>query len=363
MDEEQKLKYGLKKIIGKLEKFRARHTELISVYIPQDYNIGLMLNQLASEAGTARNIKSASTRKNVEAALEKMMSQLRLYKKTPKNGLAIFSGNVAEREGKQDFQVWTIEPLEPLKIKLYKCAQTFYLEPLKEQIAVKVVYGLIVMDRREADIAVLKGKAIETLASMKSMVPGKFKVGGQSAARFARVIEGMAKDFYKKIGYAANDIFSKVEVAGIIVGGPGPTKETFVDGDYLRTDIKKKIIGIKHLGYTGEFGLKELVERSEDLLIKEEIIKEKKAMGRLLGLLATKPNIVAYGEKEVREAAELKAVETLLISEEVPEKTMDELIDKVEEAGGDVVVVSKDTKDGQQLIGLGGVAAILRYAI
>ncbi len=362
MDKEQKLKYELKKVVRKLEKFRARHTELISVYVPQDYNINLIINQLSTEAGTARNIKSASTRKNVEAALEKMMSQLRIYKKIPKNGLAIFSGNVAEA-GKQNFQVWAVEPPEPLKVKLYKCAQTFYLEPLKDQIAVKVAYGLIVMDRREADIAILRGKAIETLVSMKSMVPGKFKVGGQSAARFARVIDGMAKDFYKKIGEAVNKTFEKVEVEGIIVGGPGPTKETFVNGEFIRTNIKKKIIGIKHLGYTGEFGLKELVEKSEDILTKEEIVKEKKAMDRLLKLLATKPDLVVYGEKEVRDVAEMKAVETILISEDVPEKIADELIEKVEETGGDVILISKETKEGQQLIGLGGVAAILRYAI
>ena len=118
-----------------------------------------------------------------------------------------------------------------MKVKLYKCDQAFYLEPLKEQIASKLAYGLIVMDRREADIAILRGKAIETVISLKSAVPGKFKVGGQSANRFQRVIEGMAKDFYKKVGEAVNDTFSKFKVDGIIVGGPGPTKESFAPGE------------------------------------------------------------------------------------------------------------------------------------
>ena len=104
----EKQKYQLKKFIKELEQHRGRHTELVSVYIPKDYDIIKIINHLEQEKGTAANIKSASTRKNVIDALEKMVQHLRLYKKTPENGLAVFSGNVTKREGQQDFQVWSI---------------------------------------------------------------------------------------------------------------------------------------------------------------------------------------------------------------------------------------------------------------
>jgi len=363
MVSEQKAKLQLRKIVKDLSSYRARHTELISVYVPAGYNLDLIINQLHSEAGTARNIKSAGTRKNVIAALEKMVSQLRVYKKTPENGLAIFSGNVAERPGQTDVKVWAIEPAEPLKLKMYKCDQSFYLEPLKEQMAVKVAYGLLVMDNREADIAVLKGKIIVPVTGLKSAVPGKIRAGGQSAARFARVREGMVRDFYKKVGEAANKELAGKEIIGILVGGPGPTKEDFVNGDFLNNDIKKKIIGIKHLGYTGEFGLNELVEKSEDVLAKEEIVREKQAMDRFLMLLNTKPSSVAYGEAEVKKAISMRAVELLLISEEISERKAEELMDEVEKAGGETMMISKDTREGKQLSGLGGLAAILRFSI
>jgi len=363
MTADEKAKLLLRKLVKELSSYRARHTELISVYIPAGYNIDLVVNQLNSEAGTARNIKSSTTRKNVIAALEKMIGQLRLYKKTPPNGLAIFSGNVAEQPGQMDVRVWAIEPPEPLKIKMYKCDQTFYLEPLKEQMAVKVAYGLLVMDSREADIAILKGKSIIPISSLKSAIPGKFRAGGQSAARFARVREGMVKDFYKKIGEVVNKELSGKEIVGILVGGPGPTKEDFVNGEYLSPEIKKKIIAIKHLGYTGEFGLNELVEKSQDVLAKEEIVREKQAFERFLTLLNTKPNLVAYGETEVKRAIEARAVELLLVSEEVPEKKIEELMTKVEKGGGETIIISKETREGQQLSGLGGIAAILRFSI
>ena len=363
MEDEQKAKLKLRKLVKELASYRARHTELISVYIPAGYNIDLVINQLHSEVGTARNIKSATTRKNVIAALEKMISQLRLYKKTPEHGLAVFSGNVAERPGQMDVRVWAIEPPEPLKIKLYKCDQVFYLEPLKEQMAVKVAYGLLVMDTREANIAILKGKSIVPVTSLKSAVPGKIRAGGQSAARFARVREGMVKDFYKKIGETVNKELSGKEIVGIIVGGPGPSKEDFVAGDFLSPEIKKKIIAIKHLGYTGEFGLNELVEKSHDVLSKEEIVREKQVMDKFLTMLNTRPNLVAYGKEEVKKAIEGRAVETLLISEEIPEKEAEQLIEDVEKGGGEAIIISKETREGKQLAGLGGLAAILRFSI
>src|SRR3989338_648505 len=103
-------RFHLKKFIKELERYKGRHTELVSVYIPQDYDLNKIINHLAQEQGTASNIKSSATRKNVTYALERMIQHLKLFKKTPPNGMAVFSGNVAQREGQQDFKVWRIEP-------------------------------------------------------------------------------------------------------------------------------------------------------------------------------------------------------------------------------------------------------------
>ena len=180
------------------------------------------------------------------------------------------------------------------------------------------------------------------------MVPGKFKVGGQSAGRMARVIEGMAKDFYKKVGDFVNQKFASAEINGILVGGPGPTKEDFVNGEFMWTDVKKKILAVKNIGYTGEFGLKELVERSDDVLEKEELMIETKLIQRFLTLMGTRKNFIAYGEEAVQKVVDINAVETLMISENFPEDKAEKFMDKVEEAGGDVFVISTETREGEQ---------------
>ncbi len=173
-----KQQHDLKKFVRELEQHKGRHTELITVYVPAGYDIVKIIQQIEQEKGTATNIKSASTRKNVIDALERMTQHLRLFRKTPENGLAAFSGNIAP-EGKQDFKVWSLEPPIPIATKIYRCDKTFQLDILLGMLEIKEIYGLVLMDRREAIIAYLKGKSINVVSKHTSNVPGKYKAGGQ----------------------------------------------------------------------------------------------------------------------------------------------------------------------------------------
>ena len=360
----EKQRYELKKFIKKLEIFRRPHTELVTVYIPAGYDINKIINHLKQEQGTATNIKSASTRKNVIDALERMVQHLRLFKQTPENGLTVFSGNVAEREGQTDLEVWSIEPPVPLNTRIYRCDKQFVLDLLRDMLDTKEVYGLVVLDRRDANIALLKGKTIIPLVKTHSQVPGKFKAGGQSAARFARIREGAAKDHFKKVAeYMKNQFLTLKELKGIIVGGPGPTKYDFIDGNYITTEVKKKIIAIKDLSYTEEFGLQELLDKSQDVLAKEEVAAEKEIMGKFFDLLSTKPGIVSYGLNEVKKNLEMGTVDILLLSEELDDNTIDEMENLAKTVGTNVKIISTETREGVQLRELGKIAAILRYEV
>ncbi len=358
----EKDKFELKKTIKELESYRGRHTELVTVYVPSGYEITKIINHLSQEQGTATNIKSTSTRKNVIDALEKMIQHLRLFKKTPDNGLAAFSGNVAEREGQSDVKVWSIEPPMPLNIRIYRCDKQFVLEPLQDMCEVKEVYGLIVIDRRDANIALLKGKTIIPLQKAHSEVPGKHKTGGQSAQRFERLRDGATKDHFKKVAeYVKEQFLGNKELKGIIVGGPGPMKYDWVEKGYLTDQLKKKIIAIKDIGYTGEFGLQELLERSEDVLADEEVSKEKVIMQKFFTTLAKKPGMVSYGLEEVKKHLQAGAVETLLMSESTEDKVIEEFEEMATDQGTEVRIISTETREGVQLRDIGKIAAILRY--
>lgn len=362
MEEPEKLKLEI--LLEELEGYRGRHTELITVYVPADYNLNIAIKQLETEKSTAVNIKSKNTRKSVLDALERITRQLRLYKETPKNGLAVFAGNISKTEGQEDIRVWSYEPPVPIKVKLYRCDQTFVLDPLKELLEISEVFGLVVMDRKEATLGVLEGKNVRVLKRMTSGVPGKHRAGGQSAQRFERLTEGMAVEFYRRVTEAMHQqFFSMPKLKGIIVGGPGPTKESMIEEGQLMTALKNKILAVKDVGYTDEFGLKQLIEAAQDILIKEEITKEKEAMKKFFTHLAIKPDKVAYGEAEVNRALDLGAVDTLYLSKKLQKDQRFALEEKAIGISAEVILISDETDEGKQFLNLGGMGAILRYAI
>ena len=356
-------KIELEEVLEELEGYRGRHTEFITVYISAGYDTNAVQRQLEAEKATAKNIKSTATRKNVIDALEKIIREIKDLR-TPENGLALFSGSVSQIEGQDDLRFWKIEPPLPLKIRLYRCDKEFVLDPLKSQLEISEVYGLIVMDRKEATIGVLEGKRIEVLHKMTSGVPSKVRAGGQSSQRFHRITEGLTKEFYKRIADEAKKcFFDNPKVKGIIVGGPVPTKDEFLDNEYLVTPLQKKVIGRVDIGDADESGLKELVEKSQDLLAEQEIIYEKKLLQKFFQNLGEKPDLTLYKEDEIKKAIEYGAVDLLILTKDYNKISAKELKESTRNISGQIEIVSEETEEGKQFKNLGGVGALLRFNI
>lgn len=357
-------KQELEETLEKLSKHRGRQTELISVYIPAGYNVNATQKQLEGEKGTAKNIKSTSTRKNVTDALDKIVRFLKDFKKTPEKGMAVFCGNISKVEGQQNLQLWSIEPVQPLKMRLYRCDKEFVLDALKDQLEVDEVYGLLVMDRKEAAIGVLEGKRIEVIQKMTSGIPSKIRAGGQSAQRFHRITEGLTKDFYKRIADEMKKSFYNMKkLKGILVGGPVPTKDEFLDGGYLISKLQDKVIGRIDIGDTDESGLKELVQKSQDLLSEQEIVHEKKLLEKFFNTLGKNPEKAFYDYENVKKALEYGAVDTLIFSSKYDKAKSKELKKMAERIDAKVEFVSVDTEEGEQFYNLSGIGALLRFVI
>jgi len=313
-------RYEFKRQLEELRSKKGRGTELISLYIPGDKQISDVVAQLRDEHGQAANIKSKITRTNVQSALESLMSRLRYIPKSPPSGVVLFTGAVDVGSNKTDLQSYTVEPPEPLISYKYHCDSAFYLETLEDMLTDKMTYGLLVLDRREATVGLLKGKRIEAMDHMTSNVPGKQRKGGQSAHRFQQLRLIAIHDFYKRIGDAASKVFLAVDhkhLEAVLIGGPSPTKEEFEDGEYFHHELQKKVLGLFDTSYTDESGLSELVDNASDALMNLDVIKEKKYMERFLKELVSDNGLAAYGEEEVRNNLQMGSVEVLLLSEDL----------------------------------------------
>src|SRR5207249_628122 len=126
---------------------------------------------------------------------------------------------------------------------------------------------------------------------------------------------------------------AKVHVHGTAHAGMQGIQEA------LRAGVGAKVFGESRVGYETQ-----LVEK-------------------LLEAIAT-DRPVAYGPAEVQEAADAGAIETLLVSDAVVRNPgIEELMRTAESARGTVVLVSRHHEAGKKLEALGGVGAILRFAI
>ena len=313
-------KYEFKRLLDGLRGKTGRGTELISLYIPPDKQISDVTSQLREEYGQAANIKSRVTRLSVQGSLESAMSRLKLIPRPPPNGVVLFIGAVDAGANKTEMYSVAMEPPDPIVTYRYHCDSQFLLGPLEEMLADKKTFGLIVIDRREAAIGVLRGKYVEPLKTLTSTVPGKQRKGGQSSHRFQQLRLIAIHDFYKRVGESATEAFLAIDpkdLEGILIGGPSPTKEEFMDGGFLHHELQRKVLGAVDVSYTDESGLYELVDASQDKLLDLEVTQDKVVMRRFMKELVSDKGLAAYGEAEVRRNLELGAVEVLLLSEDL----------------------------------------------
>jgi peptide chain release factor subunit 1 len=400
--------YEVKRTLKELSEKKGRGTELVSVYIPPNKQISDVVKHMREELSQSANIKSKQTKKNVQSAIEVIMQRMRLFPRPPERGLVLFVGMIPKGgPGTEKMETYVFEPPEPVQTYTYHCNSQFFLEPLEEILEDKEVYGLAVIDRKEATIAIMRGKRVEIIKNLTSGVPGKHKAGGQSQRRFDRLIELAAHEFLKRIGDHINEAFlSHEDLKGVIIGGPGHTKEDFVNGDYLHHEIKQKIITTVDTSYTGDFGIREVIDKSMDVLTEIDIMREKKLVQRFLTELVDENGLASYGEAEVRQNLINGAVEVLLLSEDIKSKryvyectscgqkekktiknegkieekvcencgdtmkhssshdVISDFVAMAEEVGSEVEIVSTETEEGMQLLrAFGGIGAILRYRV
>ena len=406
----QQRRLKLKKVLTEVSAMKGMGTELVSVIIPPDKMISDVRHHLTQEAGQAANIKSKSTKKHVTDAIESAISTLNRYKNPGELGIALFVGHVITGNNKTRLISTVIDnPPEAFPSFRYRCDSSFELSQLEEMLIDRTAYGLFVIDRSEAAYGLASGKRLHCQEHITSLVPSKHGRGGQSAQRFERLIEEAAHKFFKKSTERACAYWLPMiqDLKGIIIGGPGATKDFVIRNDYFHHEIKKLIREpFFDVGYSNESGLRELIQRAGGLMDQIELDVERKIVDIFLREVMQPHPKATYGESMIRSALEQGAVETLLLSEaitkrrvhwscksckntwvstqnrtseiplctnckseevfEMSDKTVD-LIDELsilaERTSSKVRLISLDTEEGATLdAAFGGIAAILRYA-
>ena len=406
--------YKIRKTLEELSKKSGRGTELITVYIPKGKQLHEIIGSLQQEQGTADNIKSDLTRSHVVDSLGKVVQKLKMYKKTPEKGLVIFCGALPPEGGgplgSEVVTVWEIEPPKDLNQYLYRCDDHFHVDILKDMLKDDNLIGFLAIDAKDAGWGLLHGDKIEVLSQTGSGVAGKHRQGGQSAKRFQKLREMELTYYFNRVAETTREYFIDIyPIKGLVISGPGPTKEDFINGNYLEYRLQNMIINTIDASYSGAEGIREAFAKSSDILGDFRMVEEKKLVEDLFREINTNSGKGAYGLQEVIEFLKNKVVKVLLITDNtnlhrvegkckrcqhlqediversmvIPKKTEfsnkpcpgcnsmevevneQDIVDYLEllaaKTGSQLEVISGSAEHGNMLASLGKIGAILRY--
>jgi len=231
-----------------------------------------------------------------------------------------------------------------------------------------------------------------------------------SARRYERLRDMELTYYYNRVGEHATRVFlDGGKVTGLVVGGPGPTKDDFLKGGYLHYELQRKVLAVLDLGYSGREGVRELVEKASEVLKDVRLVEEKKLVQKLLLEVNKMGGLAVYGLPRVLDSLQKANVEVVLVSDDLNtvrvearckkcgtarmeiasgtakvqkkqeiisepcrkcgameyEVSERDIVDVLEElafqVGSKVEVISSGTEEGSMFKTFGGVAAILRY--
>jgi len=221
--------------------------------------------------------------------------------------------------------------------KRWKAHQLDRLEKAKVKRAMLLV---CVLDREEADFAVLRESGVEMKAQIEN---------------YDR--ENMEKYYDKIIAYLRGQ-----EVQTIVLAGPGFERENLLRYVTAKDkDLARKII-IEHASATGMNGVQEVLKKSANRLLREtRVAREAGYVSEILKRMKT-DGLVVYGPKETEKAVRMGAVETLFVSQEKVNE-FEKLMDAEEKMAGAVVIIAGDHELGEQFLHIGGIAGFLRFRL
>ena len=405
-------RHKLRKMIAWLSDKEGMGKEFISLYIPPTASTDQIITTLKNGTNLS-NQENERTMDRLQDNLKNLIQHLKVKKKIPENGLALFVGTFNVKDQKNEVSSFEeLIPPETLVTYLYEVDDHFHLEPIREMLRNPRFVGLVAMDSKKASFGLLNGEHLELIKDITSGIPGKSGKGGQSQRRYERGRNMELGYFFHRVAEQAKKAFLEDHrVMAIIVGGPGTTKDDFLKGDYLHYELRNVLLSTVDTQSADKDGIREVLQKSSEILKNICSPEEKTVVRRLMAELAKQDGLATYGLDSVFDAIRNGEVDVALVVDdtelieivamckkcglskakmvenkkrfqiiqemlsipckrcnsveyEIVEKDIvDVLEDAASQTDAKVEVISTISEEKSQLEALGGIAAILRYRL
>ncbi len=207
---------------------------------------------------------------------------------------------------------------------------------------------IIVVESDEAILFEVTGRGVREVSTWTMRGGGKYTG--------AKVSEGVSNSFFEKIAKEAND--SIPDGTPIVICGPGHSRERLAP---LLNGAKKLVA----TSMGGRAAANEVIREglAGDVLSEHAVVKETALLEEAWKRIST-DGAVAYGRDLIIKALEEGAIETLLVSADLlRESDWENIVAGLSDIGADLIQCSTDHDAGEQLLGMGGAVALLRFKV
>ncbi|MFQ6075101.1 MAG: mRNA surveillance protein pelota [Candidatus Bathyarchaeia archaeon] len=239
-----------------------------------------------------------------------------------------------------------------------------HLERLREASRYRAVPIVVVaLDDEDCGIAVLRHYGFDVKTEMKANLAGKLEVERRIESKLG---------YYKAVAGGLLQA-GKAEGGPVVIVGPGFIKNEFAN--YLNErypKLAKRVVAVRSVSSGGLGGVYEALRVSvlSGVAKRLRAAEETRRVDEIFIRLGRGGGNVTYGTDDVERAAIYGSVGSLLVSIKLlreagddERRRLEEIIRVVERMRGRVTVISDEHEAGKKLLGLGGVAALLRFRV
>lgn len=221
---------------------------------------------------------------------------------------------------------------------------------------------VVAIDDQSAIISQVGTHASKILLEMEPSIPRK----GSDPQQHRKE----TREFFSELAEFLQQQKEQGTAKHFIIGGPGFTKENL--SDYLKINHPELINNLKfvHTKSAGRGGIKEIITEhiSDNLNAGLQAQRQAQLIEEILEAIGKDTGLIAYGSDVVK-AAEMGAIEKLLVLDTELRDTLEKrgkiqkIMEKVENMGGETILMSSMHDSSEILEGLGKIVALLRFKL
>jgi protein pelota len=218
---------------------------------------------------------------------------------------------------------------------------------------------LVAIDMQEAAVAKVSGTHVKIIPNIYS---------GQSGKRYQTKNNSNIEVYFTDIAKTVSSIIGENDK--VIIFGPGETKRRFFNALVGRQEVPKdRVQALDGVDVAGEDGI--------FVFLRSPAIKEAMSASKLASVSSLLDRVMlmvnrgeakfAMGMQEVSQAAAMKAIEAVVFSDYIfktaNEDEVVKMLNLIESYGAKTFAVDSSTDIGLRVSSLGGIVALLRYAV